>query len=80
MLETALPKLEQHIEKLLEKNQSLQQDVASLNQQNEQLQSQLQLLSDESETLQLEALEQEEKHTTTLSKINTLLSRLEQEA
>jgi len=80
MLETALPKLEQLIEQLLVKNQSLQQDVANLNQQNEQLKSQLSDLSDESETLQLEALEQEEKHNSTLNKINTLLNRLEQEA
>jgi FtsZ-binding cell division protein ZapB len=79
MLETALPKLEQLIEQLLVKNQSLQQDVANLNQQNEQLQSQLKQVSDDSETLQLEALEQEEQHSATLDKINTLLNRLEQE-
>ena len=80
MLETALPKLEQLIEQLLVKNQSLQQEVASLNDRNEQLNTKFQQLSDENETLQLEALDQEEQHNSTLAKINALLGRLEQEA
>ncbi len=80
MLETALPKLEQLIEQLLDKNQSLRQDVANINQQNEQLNTKLSELTDENEILQLEALEQEEKHASTLNKINALLGRLEQEA
>lgn len=80
MLETALPKLEQLIEQLLVKNQSLQQDIANLNEKNQQLSTDFKALSDENETLQLEALEQEEKHNSTLNKINALLGRLEQEA
>ncbi len=80
MLETALPKLEQLIEQLLVKNQSLQQDISSLNEQNEQLNAKFREVADENEILQLDALEQEEKHNTTLNKINALLGRLEQEA
>ena len=80
MLETALPKLEQLIEQLLVKNQSLQQDVTRLTEQNEQLNNKFSSLTEENETLQLEALEQEEKHDSTLNKINALLGRLEQEA
>ena len=80
MLETALPKLEQLIEQLLVKNQSLHQDVAQMNEQQTLLNTKVQELTDENEILQLEALEQEEKHSSTLDKINALLGRLEQEA
>jgi len=80
MLDTALPKLEQLIEQLIVKNTALSQDVTRLSTQNEELASQVKQLEDDSEILQLEALEQEEKHASTLSKINAIVGRLEQEA
>ena len=58
----------------------MQQDVTRLTEQNEQLNNKLTSLTEENETLQLEALEQEEKHDSTLNKINALLGRLKQEA
>jgi len=80
MLNTALPKLEQLIEQLIEKNTALNADVTRLNSQNEELASQVKQLEDDSETMQLEALEQEEQHASTLSKINEIVGRLEQDA
>jgi len=80
MLDTALPKLEQLIEQLIEKNTALTADVNRLNSQNETLENQVKQLEDDSENMQLEALEQEEKHASTLSKINAIVGRLEQEA
>jgi len=80
MLDTALPKLEQLIDQLIEKNTALSADVTRLNSQNEELASQVKQLEDDSETMQLEALEQEEQHASTLSKINAIVGRLEQDA
>jgi len=80
MLDTALPKLEQLIEQLIEKNSTLNADVTRLNTQNEELASQVKQLEDDNENLQLDALEQEEKHASTLSKINSIVGRLEQDA
>ncbi len=80
MLDTALPKLEQLIEQLIEKNSALNENIIRLNSQNEELASQVKQLEDDNENLQLEALEQEEKHAGTLSKINAIVGRLEQDA
>lgn len=79
MLDTALPKLEQLIEQLVAKNTALSTEVTRLNSQNEELANQVKQLEDDNETLQLESLEQEEKHASTLSKINAIVGRLEQD-
>ncbi len=80
MLDNVLPKLEQLTEQLLDKNQHLNQENTRLSQETEQLNEQIKRLTDENETLQLEVFEQEEKHSGSLNRINTLLQRLEQEA
>lgn len=80
MLDSALPKLEQLIEQLISKNNALSEDISRLNNQNEELASQVKQLEDDNETMQLEALEQEEKHASTLSKINAIVGRLEQDS
>ncbi|MGB1299341.1 MAG: DUF904 domain-containing protein [Psychrobium sp.] len=80
MSDSALPKLEQLIEQLISKNASHNEDIARLTAQNEQLAAQVKQLEDDNENLQLEALEQEENHAQTISKINAIVGRLEQEA
>ncbi|MCG7532719.1 cell division protein ZapB [Psychrobium sp. MM17-31] len=80
MSDSALPKLEQLIEQLISKNASHNDEIARLTAQNEQLAAQVKQLEDDNETLQLEALEQEENHAQTISKINAIVGRLEQEA
>ncbi|NQZ33238.1 MAG: DUF904 domain-containing protein [Oceanospirillaceae bacterium] len=78
MLETAFQKIEQLVDKLLEKNASLTDIIATLKEENEQLSAKLSQLNDESETLQLESLEQEEKQSELLVKVNALLGRIEE--
>ncbi|MGB0897922.1 MAG: hypothetical protein BM565_06950 [Gammaproteobacteria bacterium MedPE] len=80
MSDSALPKLEQLIEQLIAKNASQNEEISRLVGQNEALASQVKQLEDDNETLQLEALEQEESHSATISKINAIVGRLEQEA
>lgn len=80
MSDSALPKLEQLIEQLIAKNASQNEEISRLVGQNEVLASQIKQLEDDNETLQLEALEQEESHSATISKINAIVGRLEQEA
>jgi|GEM_PF-319641 len=85
MLDTAFQKIEQLVDKLLEKNAALNaqidtltQEKEQLSQEKDQLSSQLSRLNDDSETLQLEALEQEEKQSELLVKVNALLGRIEE--
>ncbi|NRA61597.1 MAG: hypothetical protein HRU25_11930 [Psychrobium sp.] len=80
MLDTVLPKLEQLIEQLIVKNDALLQEKSTLASQNETLAQQVKQLEDDNEMLQMEALEQEEKHATTLTRINAMVDRLEHEA
>lgn len=80
MSDSALPKLEQLIEQLISKNASQNEEITRLASQNETLASQIKQLEDDNENLQLEAIEQEETHAQTLSKINAIVGRLEQEA
>jgi len=85
MLDTAFQKIELLVDKLLEKNTTLKAQIATLSQEKEQLSQerdqlvhQLSQLNDDSETLQLEALEQEEKQSELLVKVNALLGRIEE--
>ena len=80
MLDTALPKLEQLIDKLIVKNDALLQEKSTLAEQNETLAQQIKQLEDDNELLQMEALEQEEKHASTLTRINAIVGKLEHEA
>jgi len=85
MLDTAFQKIEFLVDKLLEKNTALKAQIATLalekeqlSQEKDQLVHQLSQLNDDSETLQLEALEQEEKQSELLVKVNALLGRIEE--
>ncbi|KMT63975.1 hypothetical protein [Catenovulum maritimum] len=78
MLNTVLPKLEQLVESLIEKNQTLSQELNQAKSEKAELEQKIATLIDENETIQLEMLEQEEKHNDSINQINQLLSRLEQ--
>ena len=77
MLEAALNKLSTLAEQLVEKNTLIQEENDTLKSQFSDLQGSVDNLKEENEALQLEALEQEEHQSATLSKINELLTRLQ---
>jgi len=68
MLETTLSQLEQLVSELVEQNRSLAEN-------NGQLNAQLAQAKEENETLQLSLMEQEEKQTSTVSRIQALVQR-----
>jgi FtsZ-binding cell division protein ZapB len=70
MLENTLPQLEQLIEQLIEKNNSLKIEVSELKEQKS-------TLADENEMLQLEALDNEEKQKQANGSLENLLSKLQ---
>ncbi|MDG1733065.1 MAG: DUF904 domain-containing protein [Thalassotalea sp.] len=77
MLDAALNKLSQFTEQLIEKNTLVEQKNEQLQTQYDDLQQTLNSLKEENESLQLEALEQEEKQTAVIDKVNELLTRLQ---
>lgn len=70
MLENTLPQLEQLIERIIEKNNSLTSQVEALEQQKS-------TLVDENETLQLEVLDAEEKQKQASEVLTGLLGKLQ---
>jgi len=79
MSDSSLPKLAQLIEQLIEKNTAHSQEILRLTGENETLVAQVKQLEDDNEILQMEALEYEETNVATLEKINSMVSRLEQQ-
>lgn len=77
MLDAALNKLSQFTEQLIEKNTLTEQKNEQLQAQYDALQQSINSLKEENESLQLEALEQEEKQTAVIDKVNELLTRLQ---
>ncbi|TRX57265.1 DUF904 domain-containing protein [Thalassomonas sp. M1454] len=77
MLDTALAKLTELTEQLVEKNSLIQAENMKLKTQYEELESSTANLKEDNESLQLEALEQEEKQADVLNKVNALLNRLQ---
>ncbi|MEW6996696.1 DUF904 domain-containing protein [Colwelliaceae bacterium BS250] len=77
MLEAALNKLSNLAEQLVEKNTLIQEENDTLKSKFSELEGSVDRLKEENEALQLEALEQEEHQSATLSKINELLTRLQ---
>ncbi|MGY4491074.1 hypothetical protein [Pseudomonas putida] len=68
MLETTLSQLEQLVGELVEQNRVLSEN-------NTQLSAQLAQAKEENESLQLSLMEQEEKQTSTVSRIQALVQR-----
>ena len=68
MLETTLSQLEQLVSELVEQNRQLTEN-------NAQLTAQLAQAKEENESLQLNLMEQEEKQTSTVSRIQALVQR-----
>ncbi len=68
MLETTLSQLEQLVGELVEQNRTLTEN-------NAQLAAQLAHAKEENESLQLNLMEQEEKQTSTVSRIQALVQR-----
>ncbi|EIK98643.1 hypothetical protein PMM47T1_01355 [Pseudomonas sp. M47T1] len=68
MLETTLSQLEQLVGELVEQNRALTEN-------NGQLTAQLAHAKEENESLQLSLMEQEEKQTSTVSRIQALVQR-----
>lgn len=68
MLETTLSQLEQLVSELVEQNRVLTENNAQIN-------AQLAQAKEENESLQLTLMEQEEKQTSTVSRIQALVQR-----
>ncbi|MEH6446705.1 MAG: hypothetical protein V7784_22650 [Oceanospirillaceae bacterium] len=78
MLNTALLKLEQVIDQMIEQNKMLTADVERVTQERDQLSKTLQQLETDNETLLLDGIDQEEKQEQTLGRIKAMLNRFDQ--
>jgi FtsZ-binding cell division protein ZapB len=77
MLNTALLKLEQVIDQMIEQNKMLTADVERVTQERDQLSKTLQQLETDNETLLLDGIDQEEKQEQTLDRIKAMLNRFD---
>jgi hypothetical protein len=77
MLNEALLKLEQVIDRMIEENHSLTSQIQQVSQERDQLADKLKQLESDNETLLIDGMEQEEKQEQTLDRIKAMLNRFD---
>ena len=77
MLNEALLKLEQVVDRMIEENHSLTSQIQQVSQERDQLADKLKQLESDNETLLIDGMEQEEKQEQTLDRIKAMLNRFD---